>query len=182
MSQSALAFQPDSTAFNFESHVVRVVVINGEPWFIAADLCKALKLSNPSESLKALDDDEKMTLSSTEGHSGKRGGAQFQSVISESGMYTLVLRCRDAVKPGTLPHRFRKWVTAEVLPTIRKTGSYGTPRIDVRALLLDGQSDLTIELPEHIQAALNARAGVLAGEAFVLIREHLRRRIAFGAV
>ncbi|SUV68308.1 BRO-N domain-containing protein [Bordetella avium] len=182
MSQSALAFQPDSTAFNFESHVVRVVVINGEPWFIAADLCKALKLSNPSESLKALDDDEKMTLSSTEGHSGKRGGAQFQSVISESGMYTLVLRCRDAVKPGTLPHRFRKWVTAEVLPTIRKTGSYGTPRIDPAELLLSGQSDLTIELPEHIQAALNARAGVLAGEAFVLIREHLRRRIAFGAV
>ncbi|RIQ48372.1 hypothetical protein D0844_17235, partial [Bordetella avium] len=182
MSQSALAFQPDSTAFNFESHVVRVVVINGEPWFIAADLCKALKLSNPSESLKALDDDEKMTLSSTEGHSGKRGGAQFQSVISESGMYTLVLRCRDAVKPGTLPHRFRKWVTAEVLPTIRKTGSYGTPRIDPAELLLSGQSDLTIELPEHIQAALNARAGVLAGEAFTLIREHLRRRIAFGAV
>ncbi|RIQ15841.1 hypothetical protein D0850_17010, partial [Bordetella avium] len=62
------------------------------------------------------------------------------------------------------------------------TNNYGTPRIDPAELLLDGQSDLTIELPEHIQAALNARAGVLAGEAFVLIREHLRRRIAFGAV
>ncbi|UOK17232.1 transcriptional regulator [Bordetella phage vB_BaM-IFTN6] len=56
------------------------------------------------------------------------------------------------------------------------------PRIDPAEQLLSGQCDLTIELPEHIQAALNARAGVLAGEAFTLIREHLRRRIAFGAV
>lgn len=45
-------------------------------------------------------------------------------IVSESGMYTLVLRCRDAIKPGTVPHKFRKWVTAEVLPAIRKTGEY----------------------------------------------------------
>ncbi|CAJ48040.1 phage antirepressor N-terminal domain-containing protein [Bordetella avium] len=64
----------------------------------------------------------------------------------------------------------------------QKAATPSTPRIDVRALLLDGQSDLTLDLPDNVQAALNARAGVLAGEAFTLIREHLRRRIAYHAV
>ncbi|MBE7395161.1 BRO-N domain-containing protein, partial [Pasteurella multocida] len=53
-------------------------------------------------------------------------GNQVQSInlVNDSGMYTLILRCRDAVKKGSTPHRFRKWVTAEVLPQIRKTGKY----------------------------------------------------------
>ncbi|MCW4597617.1 hypothetical protein MB831_09045, partial [Pasteurella multocida subsp. multocida] len=52
------------------------------------------------------------------------GGKQEMKIVSESGMYTLILRCRDAVKKGSVLHRFRKWVTAEVLPQIRKTGKY----------------------------------------------------------
>ena len=52
------------------------------------------------------------------------GGEQESVIISESGLYTLILRCRDAVTPGTIPYRFRKWVTSEVLPQIRKTGRY----------------------------------------------------------
>ena len=48
-------------------------------------------------------------------------------IVNESGMYALVLRARDAMTPGTVAHRFRKWVTADVLPTIRKTGGYGVP-------------------------------------------------------
>lgn len=55
------------------------------------------------------------------------------SIINESGLYTLILRCRDAVKPGTVPHRFRKWVTNEVLPTIRKTGRYEHPVATTRS-------------------------------------------------
>ncbi|UOK17169.1 antirepressor [Bordetella phage vB_BaM-IFTN3] len=145
---------------------------DGEPWFVCTDVASALGYLTAKDAARHLDDDEK----------GRHivptpGGDQNVTIINESGLYALVLRSR---KPEA--RKFAKWVTSEVLPTIRKTGSYGTPRIDPAELLLDGQSDLTIELPEHIQAALNARAGVLAGEAFVLIREHLRRRIAFGAV
>jgi len=74
---------------------------------------------NPSEALRNLDHDEK-GLSSTDTPSG----FQDMLIVSESGMYTLVLRCRDAVKCGTVPYRFRRWVTREVLPSIRKTGRY----------------------------------------------------------
>ncbi|EFP7224154.1 BRO-like protein [Shigella dysenteriae] len=93
--------------------------IDGNPWFAASDVCKALGLTNSRMSLKALDDDEK-GVSST--YTVK--GSQTVNVINESGLYTLILRCRDAVTPGTIPYRFRKWVTGEVLPQIRRTGSY----------------------------------------------------------
>lgn len=107
---------PNFTKFKFGKSEVRVVTQVGEPWFVAEDVCKALKLTNPTMSLKSLDDDERSKF-----NLGRQGEA---NVISESGMFTLVLRCRDAVKPGSVPHQFRKWVTGEVLPAIRKTGSY----------------------------------------------------------
>ncbi len=110
---------PDAV-FKFESATpIRMFNIDGNPWFAASDVCKALGLTNSRMSLKALDDDEK-GVSST--YTVK--GAQNVSVINESGLYTLILRCRDAVTPGTIPYRFRKWVTSEVLPQIRKTGRY----------------------------------------------------------
>lgn len=110
---------PDAV-FKFESATtVRMFNIDGNPWFAASDVCKALGLTNSRMSLKALDDDEK-GVSST--YTVK--GSQNISVISESGLYTLILRCRDAVTPGTIPYRFRKWVTSEVLPQIRRTGRY----------------------------------------------------------
>lgn len=106
-----------ATVFSFESSSnIRAVDMHGSPWFVAADVCAALRLSNPTMSLKALDDDERAKL-----NLGRQGEA---SIISESGLYTLILRCRDAVTPGTIPYRFRKWVTAEVLPAIRQTGQY----------------------------------------------------------
>ena len=114
--------QTQLSTFNFESKSIRTLSINNEPWFIAKDLCDTLKISNVSDALLKLDDDEKATIGLTDSQAGK--GAQSISIVSESGMYTLILRCRDAVKKGSIPHRFRKWVTAEVLPTIRKTGKY----------------------------------------------------------
>ncbi|MFJ1363504.1 BRO-N domain-containing protein [Klebsiella aerogenes] len=105
------------SVFSFESSSqIRAVIINGEPWFVAADVIKALQLTNPTMSMKALDEDERSKL-----NLGRQGTA---NIISESGLYTLILRCRDAVTPGTIPYRFRKWVTSEVLPQIRKTGRY----------------------------------------------------------
>ncbi|MGK1057605.1 BRO-N domain-containing protein [Klebsiella pneumoniae] len=103
--------------FSFESESnIRAILINGEPWFVAIDVIKALQLTNPTMSLKALDEDERSKF-----NLGRQGNT---NIISESGLYTLILRCRDAVTPGTIPYRFRKWVTSEVLPQIRKNGRY----------------------------------------------------------
>lgn len=111
------------THFYFEPQLsIRVVLLNGDPWFIAKDVCDAIELTNSRKAVAALDADERgVTLSDT------LSGRQKMTIINESGLYTLILRCRDAVKPGTVPHRFRKWVTNEVLPAIRKTGRYEHP-------------------------------------------------------
>lgn len=107
--------------FYFEHRAsIRTVLIDSEPWFVAKDVCAAIDIDVTQT--RKLDDDERglysiQTLS----------GSQQMSIINESGLYTLILRCRDAVKPGTVPHRFRKWVTNEVLPAIRKTGRYQHP-------------------------------------------------------
>lgn len=122
--------QSQLSTFNFESNSIRALVINNEPWFVARDLCNTLKIANVSDALLKLDDDEKATVGLTDSRAGN--GAQSISVVSESGMYTLILRCREAVKKGSIPHRFRKWVTAEVLPAIRKTGSYSKTTVDQR--------------------------------------------------
>lgn len=113
------------STFNFENHSIRALVINNQPWFVAKDLCDTLGITNPSKAILNLDDDEKMISTDSNLKLGSAGnGAQSLALVSESGMYTLILRCRDAVKKGSIPHRFRKWVTSEVLPTIRKTGKY----------------------------------------------------------
>lgn len=112
--------------FKFESvNPIRSIIIDGQPWFVAQDVCSALRIQNVTQALEKLDDDERSMFSI--GHEHR---AIFDSrvkeinIISESGLYTLILRCRDAVTPGTIPYRFRKWVTGEVLPQIRRTGSY----------------------------------------------------------
>ena len=120
-------------SFSFDqSFDVRVVMIDGDPWFVAADVCAALNLSNPSMAVAGLDDDEKRVSSDPQLNLGSAGsGAQSLILVNESGLYTLILRCRNATKPGTVPHRFRKWVTSEVLPSIRKTGSYQIPNPEI---------------------------------------------------
>ncbi|WP_209435862.1 BRO-N domain-containing protein [Gallibacterium genomosp. 3] len=111
--------------FNFGESSIRVVSINNEPWFIAKDICEILGIKNPTQALENLDEDERAMF-----NIGLDQRVNFDNrvseinIVSESGMYTLILRCRDAVKKGSVPHRFRKWVTAEVLPQIRKTGKY----------------------------------------------------------
>ncbi|MGX8941589.1 BRO-N domain-containing protein [Symbiopectobacterium sp. Eva_TO] len=121
--------------FTFEDYQIRTIMKDGNLWFVASDVCRAVELDNTS--IRKLDDDEKDL------HSMQTpGGMQDISVISESGLYTLILRCRDAVKQGTLPWRFRKWVTNEVLPTIRKTGSYERNSV-VEPLSPNDMSNLT---------------------------------------
>ncbi|WP_084493767.1 BRO family protein [Mannheimia granulomatis] len=133
--------QSQLSTFNFENSAIRVIAINGESWFIAKDVCDAIGIDNNRKALLALDDDEKgVTLSNT------LGGQQEMNIISESGMYTLILRCREAVKKGSVPHRFRKWVTSEVLPQIRKTGQYST---QTQLTLPDDQLPLSLRKKKY---------------------------------
>ena len=152
--------QSQLSTFNFESNSIRTLAINNEPWFVAVDICKALNLSSPSMAIANLDDDEKYTLSLTEGIEGVGKQVQELNLVSESGMYTLILRCRDAVKKGSIPHRFRKWVTAEVLPTIRKTGKY--------------ESKTTVDDRTGLRNAVNmlvSKKGLIYSEAYHLVHQ-----------
>ncbi|EOW5849610.1 Bro-N domain-containing protein [Escherichia coli H27] len=117
----------DLVVLRFDSVNVRVVYLNGDPWFVGADVCAALEISNVTDAVSVLDSDEVMTLALTEAHSGKRGGARSWNVVSESGFYKLIARSRKAVNPGTFAHRFSNWVFRNVIPGIRKTGAYGIP-------------------------------------------------------
>ena len=103
--------------FSFESHQINVRIDeHGDPWFIASEICSALGIRNPRDAVSRLDEDEKGVAKTD-----TLGGAQEVSTISESGLYSAILRSR---KPEA--KRFKKWVTSEVLPAIRKTGSYST--------------------------------------------------------
>ena len=97
---------------------VRSILIDGAPWFVAVDVCKALGISNTTDALKSLDADEVLTLAISEG----QRAARSNNVVNESGLYSLVLRSR---KPQA--KAFKKWVTSEVLPALRRTGTYALP-------------------------------------------------------
>lgn len=102
-----------------EHEEFRVIDRDGNPWFVLADVCRKLGIGNPSDAASRLDADEKMTLEITEGQSGVRGGARSMTIINESGLYSVILRSN---KPEA--KAFKKWITSEVLPSIRKTGGY----------------------------------------------------------
>ena len=109
---------------------VRVVECEGEPWFVAKDVCECLELTDVSKTISLLDDDEKGTNSIR-----TPGGEQQMLVVSEPGLYSLILRSR---KPEA--KAFKRWVTHEILPSIRKTGHYGAPETEdeilARALVI----------------------------------------------
>lgn len=121
------------SVFNFESNEVRVVVINNEPWFVAKDVCDVLNVPNVSQALTRLEVEEVNTLILNEGSPNPN-----INIISESGMYALVLSSR---KPEA--KSFRKWITSQVLPSIRKTGSYSLlqtpepPKLPVHVVALE---------------------------------------------
>lgn len=117
------ADESDISVIKFEDKTVRIVNVYGEPWFIAKDICEALDLSNSRMALMTLDEDEKNTVSLTYGNRGNPN----HGVVAESGFYKLIARSRKASTPGTFAHRFNNWVFREVIPSIRKTGSYGVP-------------------------------------------------------
>ena len=98
---------------------IRTALIENEPWFVAVDVCRALEIGNSSQAISRLDADEKMiTLISNEGN--KRGNPNM-TVVNEPGLYTLILSSR---KPEA--KAFKRWITHDVIPMIRKTGGYMT--------------------------------------------------------
>lgn len=127
--------------FAFEDALVRAIRDElGVPWFVARDVCNVLGLENPRTSLALLDEDEKGVHSVD-----TLGGTQAMTVVSESGLYSLIFRSR---KPQA--RAFRKWVTSEVLPAIRRTGRYAA-----QTSLPD---DLASSLPPDVRAQLLACA------------------------
>ena len=147
--------------FSFALQGVRVVMVEGEPQFVANDVARALQLADAAQSLDKLDDDERGRCSVP-----TPGGPQSVRTVTEGGLYTLILRCRGATTPGTLPHRFRKWVTSQVLPQIRRTGSYGTPSHGTAALMdLMKNPAAALELIGHYATENLALAGQVEAAA-----------------
>ena len=102
---------------NEQFGTIRTVMQNDEPWFVAKDVCEALEISNSRDALSRLDDDEKGVASTD-----TLGGVQEVSIVNEPGLYTLILGSR---KPEA--KAFKRWVTHDILPAIRKTGHYAAP-------------------------------------------------------
>ena len=130
--------------FQFEGHDVRAIAIDGEPWFVGKDVAEALGYSNTRKAIRDhLDDDEKMEERIVTPSRGK----QKMTLINESGLYSLILSSKlDSAK------KFKKWVTNEVLPSIRKNGGYiygqenmSEDELLSRALILANSKILSLE-------------------------------------
>lgn len=114
--------------FNFEGTPMRDAVINGEPWFVAADVCACLGIANSRDAVSDMPDDEKrqIDLRNTVGNGdGIQAGNPFATAVNEPGLYRLIFKSR---KPEA--ERFKRWVLHEVLPEIRRTGAYAARPVD----------------------------------------------------
>lgn len=157
------------TIFNFQAHQVRTIQDEHDaPWFVAADVCEILEYADANDATKNLDDDEKL-LQQIAG----AGQRRQMLTISESGLYTLIIRSN---KPQAKP--FRKWVTGEVLPSIRRTGSYCLPLGDEeesQAPVTSGVVPITIG--RLAEAAQGVKAAMIMARAFGY-RDAQARRLA----
>lgn len=113
------------TPFAYGDQQARVVTRDGEPWFVARDVCDVLAITNAGNVLATLDEDERSSIHIADGTSGNPNKA----LVSEAGLYSLILRSR---KPEA--KAFKRWVTHDVLPSIRKRGGYLTPEAAEKAL------------------------------------------------
>lgn len=137
--------------FNYEHHEVRTILIDGEPWFVLNDLCKVLEIANPYNVVDRLDSEY---LRKTEVLDG-RGISRETNIVNESGMYEVVIRSNAPTAA-----MFRKWLVAEVLPAIRKTGSYGQVAPTGQELLA-----LAVVEAQQLLAAKNQTIAVLEPKA-----------------
>ncbi len=140
---------------NPEFGEVRTLECNGEPWFVLKDVCDALGIKGAKDVVKRLDDDER-GLTPIEDSAGRH---QETTIINESGLYSVIMR---SDKPEAKP--FRKWVTSEVLPAIRKTGGYQAKPMSIaenlaaQAQLLVDQEKRIARIEQRVDRALTAIA------------------------
>jgi prophage antirepressor-like protein len=141
---------------SFRGHNVRIAVANPEaPEWVAKDVCDALELTNSRKKLAELDADEKgVTICDTP------GGAQEMATVTEPGLYSLIMSSRkdSAVE-------FKRWVTHEVLPSIRRTGSYGAPALDLAAVAGAVAAILLPQVKALLGSPVEARTAITKGQA-----------------
>ena len=140
----------DMQIFTYNSNEVRTVELNGEPWFVLKDVCEVLGIADHKVTARRLDVDEVCQTPLTD----SMGRQQETSIINESGLYNVILR---SDKPEAKP--FRKWVTSEVLPSIRKHGAYMTPETLQAAIL---NPDTMIQLCQQLKAEQDKNAALTA--------------------
>lgn len=128
----------DLQIFNYNGNEVRTVQKDGELWWVLRDVCAVLGIGNATDVFGRLDNDEKGV-----GQIETLGGKQNMNIINESGLYNVILR---SDKPEAKP--FRKWVTSEVLPSIRKHGTYMTEQVLEQAL---ASPDFLIKLATQLK-------------------------------
>jgi len=147
---------------NEEFGQIRVVDMNNEPWFIAIDICKALDLSNPTVAVQRLDEDERAKF-----NLGRQGET---NIVNEYGLYNLILASR---KPEA--KKFKRWITHEVIPSIRKHGAYMTPeKIEEVLMNPDTIIQLATQLKEERKKRLEAERltnQIAVSENSLLVRE-----------
>lgn len=142
------------TPFTYNSHQVRVVTgPDGEPWFILADLCRVLELKNPRDVASRLDRGDVGTTDATD----SVGRTVQMNTVTESGMYDTVLLSR---KPEA--RAFRRWLTHDVVPSVRKRGGYLTPEATEKALM---DPDFIIQLATALKEERAAKAALEAQAA-----------------
>jgi len=147
--------------FDFEGRQVRIVTdAQGEPWFVAADVLSTISLDR--KALERLDDDEKGVNSI---HTP--GGVQEMTTVNEPGLYALVLGSRKAEAK-----RFKRWVTHEVLPTIRKTGSYAVPAIAALPAPTQDRVTSLLLIGEAVAKVPGVKAGIAMAATLTCIHEN----------
>lgn len=154
------------TIFNFENQQVRTIIKDSEPWFVAKDVCDILGIGNANMAASRLDEDE---VSQTE-VIDNLGRFQMTNIINEMGLYNLILRS-DKLEAKA----FKRWVTHEVLPSIRKTGVYVAPQVDSKMLYQIAQA---LEEKERQIALLTPAAefgnAVSNNQGGILIRDYAK--------
>ena len=165
--------------FDFKGAALRTLTYEeGEPWFVAKDVCAVLELNNVSQALTRLDGDEKSSITLNDG----TPGSPNKSIVSESGLYALVLASR---KPEA--HEFQRWVTHEVLPSIRKHGGYmvGQERMTPEQMALASMRWLQSKVDEQAKqlkaqegkvlfanAVETARTSILVGDFAKILKSN----------
>jgi prophage antirepressor-like protein len=146
----------DLQPFEFQSQPVRVFVIDGEPWFVLTDLCRVLGLARGAAQVSERLDNE---VRQTYPISDSRGRTQNAIVVSEPGMYEVVIR---SDKPEAVA--FRRWITNDVLPQLRRSGSYGQPLVQRLTPLEYARSLVDAEERAEVEAKARAEAEARAKE------------------